>query len=151
MNSHPERKWKLKNTRNVQDRELLFFPRLSFHSSFYCLQALNSFSHRQLRLGKYSGENILHHLILSLSLQSITGICYERPIGKTGYWAIWAIGLTIYRRHVLTVHRLETVIIGESLQLPATVIQLPGLLNIFINVKNDAVTVGSILIDSKYL
>lgn len=75
-----------------------------------------------------------------------TGICYEKPIGKTGYWAIWAIG-----HYILTVHKPETVIIGESLLLLATVLQLPSPLNIFINVKNDAVTVASILTDSKDL
>lgn len=51
----------------------------------------------------------------------------------------------------LRVHRLKTAIIGENLQLLATVILLSGLLTKFINVKNYAVATTSMLIDSKYL
>lgn len=133
MNSHLERKWKLKTGRNVQDRELLFFPSLSFNSPFYCLQALNSFSYRQLKIGKtFRGKisRTISSFPCPYSLSQISAM-----VGKTGYWAIWAFGLTIYRCYVLTVHRLEAVIIGESLRLLARVLQLQGLLNTFIMSK----------------
>lgn len=54
-----------------------------------------------------------------------------------------------YRQYVLTVLRLKAAVIGENLQLLATVILLSGLLNKFINVKNYAVALTSELTDCK--
>lgn len=134
----------------------LFFPSLSFHS-FYCLQTLNSLATDKQRLGKCPGENILHNLILSLAPRVYhkyplwESVRNDRILNYMDDWSEHLQTLGSIDFMFLRVHRLKTAIIGENLQLLATVILLSGLLTKFINVKNYAVATTSMLIDSKYL
>lgn len=154
VNSHPETKWKLKNTWFVQDGEILSFPSLSFHS-FYCLQTLNSLATDRWRLGKCHGENILHSLTLSLVPRVYhkyplwESVRNDRILSDTDNWCEHL--LILCSIDFMFLHRLKTAVIGENLQLLATVILLSGLLTKFIHVKSYAIAMTSMLIDSKYL